>query len=507
MAQQVINLGTNPNDRTGELLRSGGGMINSNFTELYALQSDTINAGAIEYAAATSHGRIQLAIDDAVLRGKSTVFVPAQYLPYDTSQVTFNNSVRMIREGGDSSVYDILAYGATGDGIADDALAFIRALKSMATSGRGRVFLPAGSYLLGSDPFNAINTSAPCRIEGAGMQVTILKKGFNGTWFSVPTNFGDHVRWENITFDGQDGIYTGTGFNYAGLAGGTGNAYHSFFRCQFFAITGPHFSIGVDAAQHLSFSDCESYPSATQQAAGEYVFFSLTGTDTGARHRRFSNSAFLLGVVAIDGAADTYISNVVVKRLETSSTTSQYYIAASLLGNSISTEPVSGTGAIVGCRFAGDVVLDSSFVGSFVGNYQTAGTFTNNTVGSNALVVHHALGVSYHYMGGRAAMRTPSGDEVIATSRNFGFPDADTTLTAGGSAPVIIFNNALAANRTITLSTTGAKNGDRFRIVRKGLGAFTMDVGGLKTIPSATAAFVDVEYTGSAWTLTGYGTL
>ena len=34
-----------------------------------------------------------------------------------------------------------------------------------------------------------------------------------------------------------------------------------------------------------------------------------------------------------------------------------------------------------------------------------------------------------------------------------------------------------------------------------------LDVGGLKIIPSATAAWVDVEFTGSAWVLTGYGTL
>lgn len=43
--------------------------------------------------------------------------------------------------------------------------------------------------------------------------------------------------------------------------------------------------------------------------------------------------------------------------------------------------------------------------------------------------------------------------------------------------------------------------------MRAGLGAFTLDVGGLKIIPSATAAWVDVEFTGSAWVLTGYGTL
>jgi hypothetical protein len=85
--------------------------------------------------------------------------------------------------------------------------------------------------------------------------------------------------------------------------------------------------------------------------------------------------------------------------------------------------------------------------------------------------------------------------------------NTDQTLTVGVDEPIQRWASALGSNRTVTLSTTGAINGDRFRIVRTGLGAFTLDVGGLKTIPSATAAFVDVSYNGSAWVLTGYGLL
>jgi len=85
--------------------------------------------------------------------------------------------------------------------------------------------------------------------------------------------------------------------------------------------------------------------------------------------------------------------------------------------------------------------------------------------------------------------------------------DTSQTLTVGTDATTQRWATTLTANRTVTLSTTGAINGDRFRIVRTGLGAFTLDVGGLKTVPSATAAWVDVEFTGSAWVLTGYGTL
>jgi hypothetical protein len=85
--------------------------------------------------------------------------------------------------------------------------------------------------------------------------------------------------------------------------------------------------------------------------------------------------------------------------------------------------------------------------------------------------------------------------------------DTSLTIQVGNDSEIQTFARTLSVNRTITLSTASAYNGARFRIVRTGLGAFTLAVGALKTIPSATAAFVDVMFNGSAWVLTGYGTL
>jgi hypothetical protein len=82
--------------------------------------------------------------------------------------------------------------------------------------------------------------------------------------------------------------------------------------------------------------------------------------------------------------------------------------------------------------------------------------------------------------------------------------DADVTLEYGDD-PIQLYSTTLTDNRTVTLSTTSFLEGDSFRIVRTGLGAYTLDVGGLKTIPSATAAFVDITFNGTAWILTGYG--
>ena len=107
----------------------------------------------------------------------------------------------------------------------------------------------------------------------------------------------------------------------------------------------------------------------------------------------------------------------------------------------------------------------------------------------------------------RAGRWGSHGDAVRPPSVSADRGDTSQTLTAGTDAPTQRWATTLTANRIVTLSTTGAINGDKFRVVRTGLGAFTLDVGGLKTIPSATAAWVDVEFDGTAWRLTGYGTL
>ena len=88
--------------------------------------------------------------------------------------------------------------------------------------------------------------------------------------------------------------------------------------------------------------------------------------------------------------------------------------------------------------------------------------------------------------------------------------DVAATLTVGSSATTQKWTAALTADRAVTLSTTGAKAGDRFRIVRTAAatGAFNLNVGTgpLKAL-SAAGQWCDVEYDGSAWALVGYGSL
>jgi hypothetical protein len=96
-------------------------------------------------------------------------------------------------------------------------------------------------------------------------------------------------------------------------------------------------------------------------------------------------------------------------------------------------------------------------------------------------------------------------DWGMAYSADAGDANYAFTLT---SQDTIHYATALTANRTVSIpATTTLVAGWRRRVVRRGLGAFTLDVAGVKTIPASTAAFVDIEYDGTAIKLVGYGPL
>jgi parallel beta-helix repeat protein len=83
--------------------------------------------------------------------------------------------------------------------------------------------------------------------------------------------------------------------------------------------------------------------------------------------------------------------------------------------------------------------------------------------------------------------------------------DASFTLTPGTSQVYTKHTGTLTADRTITLSTTNAVQGDRFVVFRTGSGAFNLIVGGLKNL--ATGQWCEVVYDGSAWQLAAFGSL
>lgn len=122
---------------------------------------------------------------------------------------------------------------------------------------------------------------------------------------------------------------------------------------------------------------------------------------------------------------------------------------------------------------------------SVITRYSEKGTITNST--TPFTISSSTVG----YDGNNGRVSADRGDNNVT----IGITEAENQR----------FATVLTANRTVTLPTGWL--GLHYRIIRTGLGAFTLDVGGLKTIPAGTAAFVDVTHDGTAFRLTGYGTL
>ena len=97
--------------------------------------------------------------------------------------------------------------------------------------------------------------------------------------------------------------------------------------------------------------------------------------------------------------------------------------------------------------------------------------------------------------------------QVPSTFEDWG--DSDATLTPFTSFPTNLWQSPLTANRTVTLSTTGAVSGVKFRITRtpSSTGAFNLNVGSGPLKALTAGQWCDVEYTGSSWRVVAFGSL
>lgn len=256
MAQQLIGVGTSVNDDTGDPNRTAFQKTNANFTEIYSLQSQTINAGSADYLTAGSiENRVQAAITDAVTRGYDRVRVPTSMLPYNAALITFSTAVQMVREGGAEDVYDVMAYGAYGNNIINDASAVLAAIAGAQLIG-GRVYFPHppvryyisttslsitanGVILEASDPSTFLTysgtdyaikfgTTGPSQIHSCGaVYLGVVCTHLAGSAYYAKSPYGffiDRVYCENglsgttgagITIDGGNSagsVGTGTGY-------------------------------------------------------------------------------------------------------------------------------------------------------------------------------------------------------------------------------------------------------------------------------------------------------
>lgn len=110
--------------------------------------SSTYNA-ALFLRGSSRESQVQAAITAAAADGISRVYVPANLYPYNAAIISFDTRVQMVREGGNWSVYDVVAYGSSYTGGQDAAPAFQAAELGRAGAG-GVLEISAGTYLVNS---------------------------------------------------------------------------------------------------------------------------------------------------------------------------------------------------------------------------------------------------------------------------------------------------------------------------------------------------------------------
>lgn len=101
------------------------------------------------YSGNTNEEKITNAIAAAAADGAFIVFVPLSMIPYDPTLVTFNTSVKMVREGGNQETFDVVAYGGRqANGSISYALEAV--IRAVVANGGGTVDLmtPYGTWVL-----------------------------------------------------------------------------------------------------------------------------------------------------------------------------------------------------------------------------------------------------------------------------------------------------------------------------------------------------------------------
>ena len=215
--------------------------------------------------------------------------------------------------------------------------------------------------------------------------------------------------------------------------------------------------------------------------------------------------------IHVTGASNPIVQGNVIYMTGTSVTEGIYLVATPSLvisdnliniaaGNGI--EVYSNAAALVGGAIVGNSVNgNSTGTNGYYIRAAGAGSITNLTFADNTSsgFTTPILTSSQVYFGKDVL-------SVLTGSTTNG--NTSLTLIAGISSTVQVFNAALTVNRTVTLSTTNAKNGDQFKVTRTAAatGAFNLDVGGLKTL-TAASQWCEVTFDGTNWVLTAYGTL
>lgn len=152
-------------------------------------------------------------------------------------------------------------------------------------------------------------------------------------------------------------------------------------------------------------------------------------------------------------------------------------------------------------RFEGSLTLTHNATSMVLPGGRSIVTEANDTGEAFCISTGNWRVISYQRASGEALVPfSPLATITVDANATF-------TFTPWSSANSQVLTAPITAARTVTLSTTGARNGYTGQFTRSAsaTGAFNWDIGGLKNLTPGT--WCTVRYDGSAWILTSSGTL
>lgn len=213
----------------------------------------------------------------------------AEFAPIVQSGVTKKAAVSAL-----ATMANVKAFGAVGNGVADDTAAFTAALAASTA-----VYVPPGTYKITSTLAVPANTS----LIGAGRGTSKLLHAFNGNMMTL----GNYANLSGLWLDGQGGTYTGQGVV---INNGSGRQNITSCRITDFAAACLYFQ-SQGGAQCSVFDLIASQTNGATGTGNFAIVIQDTGSvESGAYPRKFSHietngfCSFSFG-----SSNNTYVSN------------------------------------------------------------------------------------------------------------------------------------------------------------------------------------------------------
>ena len=449
--------------------------------------SKTISAAA--YAKGTSGVTandnavaVNAAVTDAGLLNMLYVMVPASHLPYNASLVTFNNAVKMIREGGEPRVHDPQAYGAAGNAVfvspasiggratitgQDDTIA-LQACIDAAAANLEVVLLPPNNFKITS----ALKLPTNTQLFGSGWNSAIYPDWFDGTGGAsggegalINTNNlntgNSNIRVQDLYIRGA-GPGTPTG---SGLANGA--CASLFFRgisapCLDIVITGLKItnsvgiSISYQGCQRIRITNNLIHDVGKDGITGSWATSTANMTEVLVE----GNTIFNAGdddIAVLGHIAGSFNSTARPSRITICNNICRDTLASNYVGRGIivfGCENFAVTGNIVQNTFSSGIMItyDTSGGSKFSSRY---GTVTGNTIIDAGQQGNGTQDQSAILVSGAQAIQI-SGN-VIQHAKSNGILVTDDGTVAGAVRDINIVGNTIANCGSIAVTDEGIR--------------------------------------------------